>query len=455
MHKYIVKFSDINNKPSVVQVINTKDNIKKDHFIRIDDNDFLSKRSLSNIDGYVADLIDLAVAIFVVDRIIIPPKNNVRTIHIELPLRCPHIFKTHLNSLKNLLNYYLSEDWSFEFTNRVGIRPSEEIMYLLDVNSHNPHKEVALWSGGLDSLCGLYNRMQANPNKEYVLFGTGSNLMVFGKQLQIAETLKSKFSNIPLKLIQLKIKIYRDEKLTRRNAVPRSRGLVFLLLGTVCMLLENQFSLYVYENGVGAINLPLVNYALSNDFSKAVHPISMCYVQHFVSEICGKSIKIINPFVWQTKAEMCKLIVLNDDINMIAQTITCDRKRRAIPIQCGVCSSCLLRRYSIATHGISDPTGYYIPIKNLRNKVVDPKDKRFLLAMNEQVNRIAQYLSQADPWSALTEEFIDIPPIIRSLNVYEGIEPTQTQENILKLYSNYSKEWNSPHVQNTLKQGLI
>ncbi len=35
--------------------------------------------------------------------------------------------------------------------------------------------KVALWSGGLDSLAGLYNQLLAESTTKYTLFGTGAN----------------------------------------------------------------------------------------------------------------------------------------------------------------------------------------------------------------------------------------------------------------------------------------
>src|SRR5205085_10815902 len=133
------------------------------------------------------------------------------------------------------------------------------------------------------------------------------------------------------------------------NRIPRSRGFVFLLLGAVCALLEGKDELFVYENGIGAINLNYGSPEVGLDQSRAVHPISLIEMSHLVSNTLDAPFAFHNPFLFTTKAQMCEvfnrlpeqfLVQVN---RLVSKTVSCDRRSR-IPkelMQCGCCSSCL------------------------------------------------------------------------------------------------------------------
>jgi len=76
-----------------------------------------------------------------------------------------------------------------------------------------------------------------------------------------------------------------------------------MLLGAVCALLADQQLLHIYENGVGAINLPFRASEVGLDHTRAVHPISLFEMSDTVSRITQASFRFVNPFVYSTKAK--------------------------------------------------------------------------------------------------------------------------------------------------------
>ena len=80
------------------------------------------------------------------------------------------------------------------------------------------------------------------------------------------------------------------------------------MLGAACAYLMGQKVLYLYENGIGAINLPYRESAVGLDHSRSVHPLTLLMVSDVISELLGQEFEVKNPFLFWTKAEMCKAL---------------------------------------------------------------------------------------------------------------------------------------------------
>jgi hypothetical protein len=127
---------------------------------------------------------------------------------------------------------------------------------------------------------------------------------------------------------------------------------VFTLLGSACAYLMGQKVLNLYENGIGAINLPYRKSAIGLDHTRSVHPLTLLSVSNLVSELIGEKFTIRNPFLFRTKAEMCQQLAEDERYDLPALTVSCDSPHRKQPIQCGYCSSCILRKQALAASGI-------------------------------------------------------------------------------------------------------
>src|SRR3989442_6814645 len=192
---YMYHFDAIMEKLSLAQIDDLGRNEQHCFHVAIDDKQLLLKRH-HQMPAHVADLVDVAVSVYVADRLSIPKAGMPRRIHIVLPVRHPEIIDSSRVAacLQKILYWYTSDDWSFEFTLRNKYGRSAELqmcMPLID-NSDQP-LEVALWSGGLDSLAGLYDQLLANPSMHYILFGTGTNSFIQSTQQKTANATEKLF----------------------------------------------------------------------------------------------------------------------------------------------------------------------------------------------------------------------------------------------------------------------
>jgi len=431
---YTFLFESIQNQNTQVTLL-THPKDKRDCFtISINDNS-LSTNWLSTVPSISADLLDLAIAIHAVDRLIKRSTDIPLSFRIRLPVRNFDIFvKSDVcNLLTNVLEWYTNDCWYFEFSKREISGRDVEVQPQLPLGIPPGNIEVALWSGGLDSLSGLYTRLLTNPKTHHVLIGTGSNSYVLKKQKQIMHEIDQSFSS-RTSLIQIPYR-WNKTHLPEKNFSQRSRGLVFILIGAACAHHMGSSSLFIYENGVGAINLPYSKAEVGLDQAMSVHPLSLLRVGKLVSSLLGIPFQVANPYWLWTKAQMVESLVYTEKNELISLSSSCDRKHRRQEgiTQCGVCTSCLLRRQSLSALGVEDPTHYD---KNL----IDKNGSHFR-AMQYQINRIRTLLKQEDPWMSLSEEYHDLNDIADQISLQTGQEINYLRSQIIQLYSKYVDEW--------------
>ncbi len=396
----------------------------------------------------LADLIDIAAAVHMADRLSKDNGDMPRGILLRLPIRVPEIRdrpSIH-KKLQEILYWFTGDHWAFEFTpySKPG-RPAE-INTPLPLFQETPRPtRVVLWSGGLDSFAGVYQLLLKDDNTHYTLFGTGSSSIISSTQRHTAAAMKMFFPK-RTKLVQLPFYLEDKGGHVKKSSFARSRGFVFMLLGAVCAAQQGQNRLYICENGIGAINLPFRKSEVGLDHSRSVHPLSLLAMGELLSSILCQPFSFVNPFLFWTKAEMC-----NDPLQMGAakymfSTISCDSRHRKQPIQCGYCSSCLLRRQAIAFHGVTDQTRYQILEGTTRKRRVD--DGTHYYAMLKQVDTMRALLSAEDSWQSMSKHYGNLVDIVEKV----GEHQTVTQDQILRLYRKYVQEWD--RVRDIIGQGF-
>ena len=435
---YTLHFSPVLNRNGRVRFINHSRNNESSIGLTVDDREF-GCRVQREFPSVVADLIDLAVAIHASDRLAVQHLRQEQSrIRVVLPVRHPELLNTNSFQVKleDLLGWATGSRWAFDFQKRTAsgrIVEQEEFIF-----PNDPEEcEVALWSGGLDALAGLYSRLQTNHAASFMLFGTGSNNNVYARQEHVFKALQPSFPN-RLNLCRVPIR-FSDSSLHQKNKITRARGIVFTLLGAAYAYLMGQRVLYVYENGIGAINLPYRASAVGLDHSRSVHPLTLLIVSDVVSELLGEEFRVRNPFLFWTKAKMCKALAEDGRSDLPLLTMSCDSPHREQPIQCGYCSSCILRKQALAASKIEDRTRYVVPHGN--RPTTDPS--LHLRSMLMQVCTFRRLLDASDQWEALTREFLQLDDIVDRSAAVENLLPADMQSRLIKLYQTYVAEWDT------------
>lgn len=435
MIQYIYNFSDFTDSDSAVEIINCRTAKRYVVNVRLDDKQFI-RTAVGCISPLIADLVDIAGAVFISDWLLPRNLHESYEIRVTLPVRNPYFFNQSwiLEELRNLLRWYTDDVWYFDFQTRSNdMREAERSPKILFDES----VEVALWSGGLDSLAGLCHRIVANPPVRYTLLGTGSNTQMLGKQSEIVEALQNKGIK-GIQLIQVPIHLSYPYEKPPTNDMFRARGFAFKLLGAICALLENQHILHIYENGIGAINLPFTRAETGLAHTRSVHPISLLKTGEFVSKMIGKSFMYENPYLFVTKSQMCSSIVQYADLAY--RTSTCDGRHRQsdLPSQCGYCSSCLLRRMALHIALGEDKTNYVATYCSGDYPLLNGLDFR---AMDIQANKLNGILNEVDPWLSLLMEYPQLRELSVELAAHSELNQEAIKTNLMHLYRKHNEEW--------------
>lgn len=439
-YQYRIEFSDFTEDYVSVR-LNNYSNKSLDFYAQVNDQ-HLKNRKIKSYCPVLADLIDLATAIYITDRVCKQNSNYGRQIKVILPVRQVEVFSNtvSIEKLSTLLYWTTATKWIFEFKRR--IKPDRTVSKIQNIEFPTDRpREVALWSGGLDALAGLYTISHDKPHSDFSIVGGGSNDNTFSNQIDLYKRLPDTIKN-RTSLFQIPVRLL-DTTSVNKNRLMRSRGLVFIIIGSVVAKLEGQNILNIYENGVGALNLPYSNSSVGIDHSRSVHPVTLSKASIFLSDILKEDFKVVNPFLYSTKSNMLRYLYRDDQVELVKKSKSCDKPHREVLSQCGYCSSCLLRRLSIKSVGFNDDSQYL---------VMNPKDAtgesaNYFNLMTHQSSSIAELLESYDSheltWKKFNKCFPSVDTVVSLQHKLENVEGAIIERKIIDLYRNYVEEWNN------------
>ena len=419
----------------------------------------LSRVFYQKIPLRTMDLLEVAMSVYAADR---RSRRNYkgyntgqRQINVRVRVRDPDFWNRPemIESLGDFV-YWLSEDeWSFEFVRRrVPPTPAESQEYLFSNPPAAPTR-VSLFSGGLDSLAGLAKHTYEEPTESQVLVSGNTHGRLASQQRRQVQMIAEAWRRhqTPRRVPELHhVAIpYGIDKLgaTDKEKSQRMRALVYLSIGIAAAVQVESNTLFVYENGTGALNLPLNASQLGVDNYRGIHPRSLIKAERLFELALEENVEIRNPFLFETKAELCGSLKGSEMANIVRETVSCDNyplRIKGVP-QCGACTSCILRRQAIMCSGLTeyDPSQYYRydVLGNLAN--VDKGKRHGLQVMRSQVHELERCLSDDFPWCALATSFPELERACLELAARNHEDPGQIRDKLINLYRTYVHEWNS------------
>jgi 7-cyano-7-deazaguanine synthase in queuosine biosynthesis len=408
----------------------------------------------TSLPTQLADLIDVALSVYIADRL--ARRRQLRTgryhfhwsrkIHVRLPLRNPELWQSRLleTTLKQVLGFFTDDEWSFEFVRRPNYRVTEIQPHLFQMPLREPIT-VALFSGGLDSLAGLTRDLNAHDGT-FILFCAGTNRRTMHLQQRIAALLPMATDrNIIPVIVPFGLQ-HHSHRYNHEERSQRSRGFVYQALGAATAFLAGTDSLAVHENGIGAISLPYTAAQLGTQATRATHPLAVSAMSDLISIATGHRFTVRLPNLLVTKAQLCGKIHEFGLSSLIDRTVSCDGfpVRVAGQAQCGICTSCLLRRQALHAAGLAEhdqPSCYRYDALNLpRNLSI--KKLYPLRSMLDQAAQIQHALREPEPWEALSFQFPQLIEVA-AYAVRDDQSGTTVENLLVSLYSRYCAEWES------------
>ncbi|MFI6516946.1 7-cyano-7-deazaguanine synthase [Spirillospora sp. NPDC050679] len=404
-----------------------------------------------------ADLWDIASSCYAVDRRVRRTSANggplghawSRDLRVRLAVRVPDLWEGLRRPLEKLLYWLTCDTWRLEFQDGSAEIPGQHVQLRLTEWPEN--RIAALFSGGLDSTVGLIHDLRRREADCLVSVSVATGSAMRNAQEGVLDGLRARPGTAQLESVPFKLHLSPrrngGERRHDEENTQRTRGLVFLSAGVATALAAGCPRLRVYENGIGAINLPCTWGQVGAQAARPVHPRTIALMQGVVDEVaahCGRTLTIETPHARRTKAQMIRDVPPEFD-QALRASVSCDsgytyRHRSGDPPHCGGCTSCLLRRQALIAGGRAEmeaETSYR----------ETPGSKRdHLPAMLWQTARLAEALSTDAPWPELVQEFPDL------LCVPDALRES-VQDELLGLYREYVREWSLPQVVERLEPG--
>jgi len=313
----------------------------------------LSSALFHTIPPRAGDLLRIGLAVYAADRLARRDwqrqSGGSRAMSLEVGVVEPDFWCDEVVAklLREALELLSDDAWYLRFlplrpdTNYLGCRPDQR-------------PRVCLYSGGLDSAAGLATRLRVC--REPMLAVTTWH-QARQKQRTIGQLhrLASRYG-VDLCPIVVRTALVRPPQPCEQELSQRCRSFLFAALAGTVACAEGASEVEVYENGVGAINLPLMHgMATGPRTTKSSHPRFLRLMGELVSRVADHPIDYLLPHRDRTKAEIVRTLAEDGLADVATSTVSCVHYPvRGRAKQCGYCPACIGRRQAMIGAGISE-----------------------------------------------------------------------------------------------------
>jgi hypothetical protein len=301
-----------------------------------------------------------------------------REIRLVVPVSDPDRWAPVAHVFTRMLNFLTGDRWTLGFRPRpcrfarlTPIRPPR----LLDL----PFDSMALFSGGLDSLIGAINALEAGRTPLFISHaGEGATSVA---QTNLYDALKVRYHGRSFKRLRLWMAL--PDGLVAGSGgedSTRGRSFLFFALGVFAGTgLDHSFTLECPENGLIAINVPLDPLRLGALSTRTTHPF---YIARWNQALAALDVggRIENPYWDRTKGEMVGSCANGALLRQLAPTsLSCaspskGRWQGLGTQHCGYCLPCLIRRASLASGLAPDPDPTVYTVEDLKARPLNTRE---------------------------------------------------------------------------------
>lgn len=402
----------------------------------------ISQAFAASLSGRASDLIDIALAVYRYDRVVLRPRgrgttfgaSHQRTIDAEVAVRDLAFWReSEVEScLAGALAWITGDRWSFTFTRYRGDRRRAEAEQHLFATPLESGGAINLFSGGLDALAGAaVVNAQSRPS---ALLAVGTNPRQIRCQLSLFQELRHRQPG--LVAVNVSASLEGATRITQERS-QRSRPFLFLCIAAAAAEAAHASTINMCENGIGAMNLPYSARQIGVDTSRAAHPETLHRMTQLIRRVLERDVEVGNPLFAMTKAEACRQLPA-EWLALVPLTVSCDigfTDRRSAQL-CGRCASCVLRREALHAAGLANLDGkddYRFDL--LRG---DPGGVA-LRAMQAQVERLQPALTD---WRRLVAAAPEVEAVVAGL-LKSGSARTESEARatVQHLLAVYVSEW--------------
>jgi 7-cyano-7-deazaguanine synthase in queuosine biosynthesis len=305
-----------------------------------------------------ADLLTVASSIYCADLAVKRGEREkiARKIRLTIPVVHVAAFQAMRDQIVFVL-YTLSHDaWDIRFVQRPGVPETPQAWPVI----HDG--KVLLFSGGLDALSGAIRLGDSGERVLLVSHATG-NPAVSAAQKELTEYIERQYPN---QFTRFPFRVGGRNQMARgfpfptdeeREETQRTRSFLFLALAALVARRKGVTNVVIVaENGQMALNLPLSAARISAFSTHTAHPSFLTEMAPLLTSLLQHTIRIENPFLFETKAEVVAQTVRNH-APAVRRSISCWKASRIAGglRHCGFCVPCMIRRIAVEFNGLRLP----------------------------------------------------------------------------------------------------
>ena len=319
----------------------------------------------SRMSDVAADLLELATYVYVADQMATRGGTREfeygerwkRRLRFHVPVRRPDVWNRPdvASALRELLEFLADDHYDFRFVRNP--RPADPGSYLTDSLSEpagGDFEDVALFSGGVDSLAGAVDEVLIAQRRMVLVSHRPVNRM-YARQRDLVGELRKRLARPDRRPLHVAIEVNKGKPLAH-SFTQRSRSFLFASFAAVVARGIGLSRFRFYENGVTSFNLPLNGELLGARASRTTHPRAIAGFGKLFSLLFDAPFEVENPYLWSTKAEVFGRLRTAGHADLCAMTCSCIHTwdRTTQHTHCGLCSQCVDRRLSAIASDTSE-----------------------------------------------------------------------------------------------------
>jgi len=346
-----------------------------------------------NLPPRILDLIQIASYVFCADRLVnrgdrrsLSNKAWGRNFEFHIPVLDYDFWNNQMlqNALSEAL-VFMTGDRKYNFIferSELGHLPKTDLKQLSLFNDNTEpfngmdSADVLLFSGGLDSLAGIVERLNSQPNNKLIVVSHKSNNSVIRTQKKIIEHLQKHHID---RLLPYGFECH-NKKTQSKEETQRTRMFLYSSIAFAVCNCADKHNMYVYENGITSINLPIQADIMNARASRTTHPKTLNLMKKIFS-FFDSGFDIIAPYYDKTKEDVFKVFATYDEKNLLTSSVSCSstRKKPGTFNHCGCCSQCIDRQFAAYASGLENYDAEYAD--NFITKIPDDETRQRLWQM--------------------------------------------------------------------------